>query len=68
MLSVAGKIAQRPELGMPLPDAVKAEAGKIGAQCVLVGSVSDRGELLVINATLVDLATGQIIATARASQ
>jgi len=65
---VAGKCAQRPELGMPLPDAAKKEAEKLGAKCLLVGSVSDRGDILVVNAALVDVASGQILATARASQ
>jgi hypothetical protein len=67
-LQVVGKCAQRPELGMPVPDAAKAEAGKLGAKCLLVGSVSDRGDILVINAAVVDLANGQILATAQAWQ
>ncbi len=65
---VAGKGAQRPELGLPLPDAAKNEATKLGAKCLLVGSVSDRGDILVVNAALVDVESGQIIATARAVQ
>ncbi|MBM3501862.1 MAG: hypothetical protein FJX74_24680 [Armatimonadetes bacterium] len=67
-LPVVGKCAQRPEPGMPLPDAAKAEAGKLGAKSLLVGSVSDRGDGLVVNAVLVDVESGQIIATARAVQ
>jgi TolB-like protein len=65
---VVGKCSQRPELGMPLPDAAKNEAGKLGAKSLLVGSVSDRGDILVVNAALVDVASGQIVATARACQ
>jgi TolB-like protein len=65
---VTGKCAQRPEPGVPLPDAAKAEAVKLGAKSLLVGSVSDRGDMLVINAVLVDVESGQIIATARATQ
>lgn len=65
---VTAKCSQRPELGLPLPDAAKNEAVKVGATCLLVGSVSDRGDILVVNAALVDLETGQIIATARAWQ
>ena len=65
---VVGKSAQRPELGMPLADAVKADLTKMGAQTVLVGSISDRGQMLVVNAALVEVASGQILATARATQ
>ena len=65
---IAGKCSQRPEPGMPLPDAAKAEAGKLGAKCILVGSVSDRGDILVVNTVLVDVESSQILATARAWQ
>jgi hypothetical protein len=65
---VAGKSAQRPEIGMPLADAVKTDVAKIAAKCVLVGTVSDRQDLLVVNVALVEIETGAILATARAWQ
>jgi hypothetical protein len=65
---VAGKSNQRPELGLPLSDGVRAEFTKLGAKCALVGSVSLRGEMTVVNAALVDLGNGEILATARAWQ
>ena len=68
MFQMAGKSAQRPELGMPLPDAAKKEAGQLGAKCVLVGSASDREQMIVVNAALVDAESGAILATARAWQ
>jgi hypothetical protein len=65
---VAGKSAQRPELGQPLNDGQKGEIAKMGAKCVLVGSVSYRGDGLVVNSALVDVTSGEILATARAWQ
>ncbi|MGQ9732282.1 MAG: hypothetical protein ACUVX8_13550 [Candidatus Zipacnadales bacterium] len=68
MFQMVGKTGHRPELGMPLPEAVKKEAQQLGAKSLLVGSVSDRVDLLVINAALVEVESGTILATARAWQ
>lgn len=65
---VIGKSSQRIELGQPLTDAHKNDLTKMGAACVLVGTISDRGDILVVNAALVSVADGKILATARAWQ
>jgi hypothetical protein len=65
---VIGKSSQRIELGQPLADAHKNDLTKMGAACVLVGTISDRGDILVVNAALVSVADGKILATARAWQ
>lgn len=65
---VVGKSGQRVELGQALSDAQKKEFVKIGAKCVLVGTISDRGDILVVNAALMDVESSQILATARAWQ
>lgn len=65
---VIGKSGQRVELGQALTDAQIKEFAKVGAQCVLVGTVSDRGDMLVVNAALMDVGNNQILATARAWQ
>jgi len=68
LFHVVGKSAQRIELGQPLTDAHKKDLANLGAKCVLTGTVSDRGDLLVVNAALVEAENGQILATARAWQ
>jgi len=65
---MVGKSNQRPELGTPLNDGQKGELVKLGAKCVLTGSVSYRGDGMMVNAALVDIGTNEILATARAWQ
>ena len=67
-LPVAGKLPRVLELGVPLPDDAKQQLNELGATGVLVGTVSSRGALLVVSAALVNVETGAIIATARATQ
>ena len=68
LFQVVGKSSQRIELGQPLTDAHKKDLAKLGAKCVLLGTISDRGGLLVVNAALMEAENGQILATARAWQ
>jgi hypothetical protein len=65
---LAGKSSQRPDLGAPLNDGQKADLVRQGAKCVLVGSVSGRGDGMMANAALVEVGSGEILATARAWQ
>jgi TolB-like protein len=65
---VVGKVTHRLELGQAPNDGQKKELTQMGAKCVLVGTISDRGEILVVNASLMDVESDQILATGRAWQ
>jgi len=65
---VLGKYDEPLELGVPIADKQRGELQKLGAKYVLVGNVSDRGDLVVVNAALVNVESNEIVATARATQ
>jgi hypothetical protein len=65
---VVGKYDTRVDLGSPLTDAQKQQLEKLGAKYLLVGTVSDRGNLIVVSAAVVSVETNEIVATARAVQ
>ena len=67
-LDVLGKYGGALELGVPIADKQRGELQKLGAKYVLVGTVSDRGNLVVVNAALVRVETNEVVATARATQ
>lgn len=65
---LVGKYKGRVELGNPLSDGQKDELEKLGVKYLLVGTVSDRGDLVVVNAALVNASSNEVVATARATQ
>jgi hypothetical protein len=68
IFDIVGKYDARLELGVPVSDEHKQKLQKLGAKYILVGTVSDRGELVVINAALVNVESNEVVATARATQ
>jgi TolB-like protein len=66
--SVAGKYSGRPMIGEPLSDKDRDELKKLGATSVVLGSVSLRTEGYIVNAALVNVASGAILTTATARQ
>lgn len=67
-LPMIGKLARPLELGLPIPDNFAQELKQLGAKSVILGTVSDRTDMVVINAAVVDVATNKILATGRAIQ
>jgi len=65
---IVGPYQGRVELGNLVTDAQKAELQKLGAKFVLSGTVSDRGDLVVVNVALVNVENNAVVATARATQ
>jgi len=59
---VAGVYRNRLPLGAPIPDANRTELQKLGAAFVLVGTVNARAEGTVINAAVVQLDNGALVA------
>jgi hypothetical protein len=68
VLPIAGKVPQAVALATAPDKNAVAALGELGAKTVLTGTVSDRGGLTVINAALMDVESGKIIATARTQQ
>jgi len=66
--SVAGKYSGRPMIGAPLSAKDRDQLKKLGATSVILGSVSLRTEGYIVNAALVDVASGAILTTATARQ
>lgn len=66
--AVAAKYDRRLAIGEPLSDGDKNQLKKLGATSVLLGSVSQRAEGIVINAVLVNVDSGAILGTATARE
>jgi TolB-like protein len=61
---VAGVYAKQLDVGAPLPDANRNELQKMAAAYVLTGSVSGRAEGTILNACVVQVDNGALIASA----
>ena len=66
--SVAAKYAGRLKIGEPVSDKDRDQLKKLGATSALLGSVTQRSEGAIINAALVNVDSGAILATATARQ